>query len=172
MFDAMQCPEQAQQPQQICLVTIAHQLKPIVIKWNSEFHCSGVRGATEWKQLLKNNFVYLTQFASDHPGTRKKWWKADLTTAATQAIAKMCPNWPTNPTERVTYNLILQAARKTSSPRQDWLREKAYTWLKCLPPELQTSIWYPDHAIEVAHQLFLNGSGKFHSFMKHLKKSN
>ena len=121
-------------------------------------------------QLLKKFFLYLTRFGCDDPDKRKKHWREDLATAADQAVLQICPNWATNTRDRAIFNLIEKAKQRKQSPRQEWLREKAYAWLKWLPPELQQPAWYPGHAIQVAHHLFLSGSGKFHVFLKHLRQ--
>ena len=123
-------------------------------------------------QSLKDNFLQLTRFTSDDPGKRKRQWREDLTAAADQTVLEMCPDWANNPRDRAIFDLIEKTKQRKKSPRQEWLREKAYAWLKWLPPELQQQDWYPGHAIQVAHHLFLSGSGKFDVFLKHLRQRN
>ena len=53
------------------------------------------------------------------------------------------------------------------NPRQEWLFEKAYCWLKSSNMD-RNAAWYPHHAIRVAYTLFVS-SGKFESFEKYLK---
>ena len=152
-----------------CPATVARQFKS---SWNPGLSGSGVRGTAEWMQSLKDNFLQLTRFTSDDPGKRKRQWREDLTAAADQTVLEMCPDWATNLRDRAIFDLIEKTKQRKKSPRQEWLREKAYAWLKWLPPELQQQDWYPGHAIQVAHHLFLSGSGKFDVFLKHLRQRN
>lgn len=153
------------------MLNAAARTRQIAIKWNDEIRPSKTRTAGhEWKQLLKNKFVFLTQFESTEPSKQKKKWREDLVRAAKETVAEICPDWASEPADHAAYDLIMKEINKTKNPRQAWLSEKAYAWLKCPPPEIERMSWYPGHAIQVAHQLFLNGGGKFASFMKYLEK--
>ena len=106
---------------------------PSVVTWNEEFRFSEGRGTAVWKQVLKNKFVHLTQFASRNPRQRKQWTK-ELVTAANLAVEKICPDWQTEEKDRAIRNLIYKtiqtAIKKKKSPRADWLKEKACAWLQ------------------------------------------
>lgn len=117
--------------------------------------------------MFKNHFIHLTQFA---PGRDKKQWKRDLVIAATRTVKDICP-------DRATKNLIQKETERTASPRQLWLRETACNWLKCLKwfdghkIRIEQEELHPGHAIEVAHQIFLDSAGSFENFVKHLRRS-
>ena len=168
--------QQSQQRQQNSEVAkaIAQDLWASVVKWNAEFTPSGVRGTVRytWKKILKNNFVYVTRLQD--PWQQRKDWKADISIAVNKTVAKLCPNRVSDDKERAMCNLIFNfAKRMKTSPRRDWLSQKAYAWLKWStlhPP--QNAPWYPAFAILVSYELFLSGSGKFESFMKILKKNS
>ena len=141
------------------------------MKWNAEFTPSGVRGTVKWKKILKNNFVYETRLQD--PWQQRKDWKADISIAVNKTVTKLCPNRVSDDKERAMYNSILGFEnRMKTSPRQGWLSQKAYAWLKWStlhPP--QNAPWYPAFAILVSYELFLSGGpGKFESFMNILKK--
>ena len=145
------------------------ELRELVIKWIHEPrpYCKG----PEWKQVLKNVFVILNQFDSQN----RQHWTVDIERAAKQATDQCWRKWQH---DKVDTNLAKIAAEvvklKKKSPKQDWLVEKAYCWLKSLPREIlkvQDAGWYPQHAIEVAHRLFVS-SGKFVTFMNYLKQPN
>merc|ERR1712025_417440 len=95
-------------------------------------------------------------------------WRQDLQQASREIIKKTCPNWKTNSVHNAKCKLIREVTQKKNSPRTTWLREKCYDWLKSPPPEVPLSSWYPDLAVQVAHQIFL--PGKFQSLVKYLKK--
>ena len=150
---------------------IAQQLWPTDIDWIDQFISVGVKGTVPWKQELKNTFVFLTRFKD--PGQRRKHWKEDLLRAAHQTVDAICPNWRVDSKDRTTYNLIHKLAQRPTSPRQDWLCEKAYMWLKWLalqPP--QNVPWSPVLAVQVAYELFLSGPSKIESFVRFLEKKN
>ena len=143
------------------------QLRKSVIDWipKPTPHCR----VGKWKQVLKNKFVYLTQFSNQ--GCRQQFWKIDLEKAAQQTVKETCPQWKvgSNHADRATYDKIQEELAKLSrrNPRQDWLFEKAYCWLKSSSPEMRNAVWYPQQAIQVAHALFVS-TGKFVSFKKYL----
>ena len=118
---------------------------------------------------MKKIFVKLTQLDCPHPAVQKKQWQTDLKKAGNETIAAVCPDWPTDPAHRATYDLICKEMNREKSPRPDWLREAAFSWLESLPGGFQNTSWYPDDAIRVAHQLFLRGSAKFQTFINALK---
>ena len=157
-------------PTMTTIPKMAGLIRSSVIKWNAELSCDRVGRAKEWKQLLKNNFVHFTQFAIADPSKQKQQWRQDLMKAATQTIAATCPEWAIKPADREKYDLILRETQRTTSPRQEWLRERARTWLLSMPPQLQMSTWYPNYAIPVAHQLFLGDSDKFQAFIEYLRR--
>ena len=143
------------------IVEIVCQLREPVQDWIPK---SPTRGE-KWKQLFKNNFVHLTQFAEK--STRQQSWKKELSEAARLTVVETCPRWESDQTDRAIYNQIQNELTQKSkrSPRQGWLFEKAYGWLKSLEYSESKRVWYPHHAIRVAHELFLSDSGKFQSFM-------
>ena len=147
------------------IAQVVDQLRGPVSEWIRNIK---LRGQDIWKQSFKINFVLLTQFSD--PGRRRKLWKEDLNTAATLTAARICPNWQSDFTEKTTYNCIqgLKIKKMNKSPRQDWLQEKAYLWLKSLHLNTPKPVWYPHHAIEVAHKVFLSDAGKFPTWMKYL----
>ena len=103
--------------------------------------------------------MLLTQFSTS--GSRRKCWREDLEEAAQQTILDFGPDF--------AKWIQLELDKKLKkSPRQDWLQEKAYMWLKSLHSDGQKYAWYPHHAIEVAHKLFLSDTGKFDTFVKYL----
>ena len=149
---------------------------PLAEKWNAEYRFSEGRGASRWKQILKNHFVHLTQFGSHDPGQEKKQWRRDLEIAAKFTVDEICPDWRTNSADLATYKAIMKEAARKNSPRQHWLREKAYAWLKSLPRwspghtiQVEQESLHPGHAIAVAHEIFLRSAGKFQKFVKHLR---
>ena len=153
---------------------ILEELLPSVVKWNDEFTTpAGEKGTgTKWKQYLKNKFVYLTRLKD--PWQRPGDWDRDISIAVNETVASLCPNWKSNSKDRDMYNSINTFVHGIrTSPRQRWLKEKAYAWLKCFTPQnLRNKTWYPARAIRVAYELFLSGgSGKFESFMNYLKKN-
>ena len=121
---------------------------------------------------LKNNFVHLTQLACDNPCRQKKKWKADLAKAFDKTVKELCPDWESNTKDRGLFDLIQKETEelKKRSPRQNWLQEKAYAWLKSLSPADKKSTWYPELSIKIAYQIFLRGAGNFRSFVKYLEK--
>ena len=149
---------------------------PSVVQWNDEFTTpSGVRGTKKWTQYLKNTFVYLNRLKD--PWEQQNDWKHDMSIAANETVASFCPNWMSNSKHRDMYNSINAWINgftngTKSNPRQIWLSQKAYAWLKWLTLQHpQNTTWYPALAIQVAYELFLSGgSGKFESFMNYLKK--
>ena len=149
--------------------TILVRIRSSVIKWNDELICNEVGRSKKWKQILKKIFVKLTQLDCPHPAVQKKQWQTDLKKAGNETIAAVCPDWPTDPAHRATYDLICKEMNREKSPRPDWLREAAFSWLESLPGGFQNTSWYPDDAIRVAHQLFLRGSAKFQTFINALK---
>ena len=136
------------------IAEVVYRLRDSVGKWILEIPL----GSETWKQFFKKRFVFLTQFSD--PGRRKALWKDDLKSAAWQTVAKKSPKWQLDKTDACMYQCIQQAMNKhmDKSPRQDWLQQKAYLWLKLLHILKCTEIWYPHHAIEVAHRLFLSDS--------------
>ena len=150
------------------IAEIVPKLLPSVKEWVITYRRYGIRGAkTEWKQILKNKFVLLTLFGD--LGSRRKHWRADLEKAADQTIEETCPGWKVDARDKSTYHKIQNEKLRKKSPRQDWLKEKAYSWLKVLKPKPEMSSWYPHHAIQVAHQIFLSRGGKLQSFVNYLK---
>ena len=156
------------------IIAIARRLKPSVIEWNKNFSKGpNGRGATEWKQSMKNNFVHLTQLDTNNPAIQKNKWREDLATAAAQTVDKLCQDWETNKAHKGIYESIQREKKRKGSPRCPWLREKAHAWLQSVPPEAREESWYPKHAIQVAHQIFLNRSGIkecFKAFVGYLDK--
>ena len=150
------------------IAEIVPKLLPSVREWVIKYRRYGIRGAkTEWKQILKNKFVLLTLFGPSRQ--QRKHWRSDLEKSADQTIAEMCPDWKFDIRDRDTYDKIQKEKLRKKSPRQDWLKEKAYSWLKVLKPEPHMLTWYPHHAIQVAHQIFLSRGGKLQSFVNYLK---
>ena len=161
------------------ILDIAEAITPFVSDWSNKYcGTEQKRGAREYKQLLKNKFVHLTQFCPN-PHERKRRWRHDLETAAEETANELCPNRGSNAEHLAIYRSIqtsLDKAMKTN-PRQKWLYEKACAWLQLLAPEDQNSqikvegeVFYPRHAIKIAHHIFLRCAGKFESFMKYLDK--
>ena len=166
------------------IADIANDIFPFVIAWNEKVHfrCSEGRGTQVWKQILKNNFVRLTQFTSQNPRQRKLW-KEDLVTARDLTVEKICPNWQTKEKDSQIHGWIHQTVQKMlakgKSPRADWLQEKAYAWLQSLSLKVQkaegdvvqvgTEEFPSGLAIQIAHHSFQRG-GKFPTFMKYLQK--
>ena len=148
---------------------LARQSRKSVTEWI--LNCN-VRTGKEWKQILRNRFVYLTQFTNQ--GGRNQFWQKDLHKAAQQTVTQICPDWQnSNDSDRATHTEIQDRVKKLieskKSPRQDWLFQTAYFWLKSLDAETQNSIWYPQQAIPMAHAIFAS-SGKFRSFMNYMKR--
>ena len=165
--------QQAQRRQQNSEVAkIAQGLLPSAVKWNDKFTPSRARGtSTKWKQLFKNKFVYSARLKD--PWQQRKDWKTDMVIAANETVAKLCPNWTSNDKDRAMYNSIHDFAKMKTSPKREWLSQKAYAWLKwtALQPP-QNAPWYPALTILVAYELFLSGgSGKLKSFMNILNKN-
>ena len=146
----------------------ASNLRRSVTRWVLQ---SNVRTGIEWKQILRNRFVYLTQFAEQCG--RNQFWQIDLERAADQTILETCRNWKSDVKDRAKYTEIKEKLKKLiaskKSPRQDWLFQIAYFWLKSLGNEIKNAVWYPEHAILVAHAIFAS-SGKFKSFLNYVKR--
>jgi 8-oxo-dGTP pyrophosphatase MutT (NUDIX family) len=147
---------------------IEEEILPGVIKWNAEFCHSSGRGTRQWKQKLKNKFVQKTQLDAIEPYRRKKKWRKDMQEAVEETIGEICPNWKINKDEFKLRERILGETKKRS-PRQDWLQEKAYAWLKSSHGR-ETLGCYPGNEIKIAYSIFLKGSGQFCSFMNFLRK--
>ena len=147
---------------------IARNILPKVIQWNADFRRSSGRGTQPWKQTLKNKFVHETQLATNEPHKQKKKWKKDLQKAVDETIAETCPNWKTEKADLKLYNKIRKVTERRS-PRQDWLQEKAYAWLKS-PHGREMLRRYPGYEIQIAHEIFLRGAGELCSFIKYLRK--
>ena len=148
---------------------LAHQSRKFVADWILN---SNVRTGKEWDQILRNRFVCLTQFTNQ--GGREQFWQTDLKEAAQQTVAKICPNWQTgNDSDRAIYAKIqakvMKLIESKKSPRQDWLFQTAYFWLRSLDGQTQNFFWYPQQAIPMARAIFTS-SGKFQSFMNYMKR--
>ena len=154
---------------------VIKRLKKKVKKWNNNFiKGPNGRGAPEWKQSIKNIFVRLTQLDTDNPAERKQDWRKDLERAAAETKSKLRKERKTNKTHPRIYKLITKETRRKASPRVTWLREKAHAWLQYISVhrEAREESWYPKQAIQVAHQIFLDGSGIkkcFKKFVNYLK---
>ena len=150
------------------IADIANQLRKSVGEWILQ---SDVRTGKKWKQILRKNFVFLTQFTNK--GGRQQHWQIDLGTAIEVTMQLVCPNWQTDSNHNKIYIEIQDKVNKMlqtkKSPRQDWLFQTAYFWLKSLNTGSQRFVWYPQQAIPVAHAVFAS-SGKFESFMNYMKR--
>ena len=150
------------------IASFAIQFRTSVGEWILKSH---LRAGKKWNQILRKNFVYLTQFT--HLGGRQQYWQTDLKTAVEKTIQQVCPNWTIDSNHHNIYleiqeklNKMLEAGK---SPRQDWLFQAAYFWLKSLNTGSQHLDWYPHQAIPVAHAIFAS-SGKFKSFLNYMKR--
>ena len=146
-------------------VDIAKSIRNEVIAWNFAYKSSGVRGSSgEWKQPLKNNFAFFIRFQNVTAGS----WKQHLQEAANRTIEEMCPHWDSDHKQRAMSESIRKQALTNRCPTSKWLMEKAYAWLKWLSQKPEHPEWYP-HAIAVAYELFLDGTGvKFSSLLTYL----
>ena len=147
---------------------IANEIRTEVIQWNSECKRSGGRGASsQWMKKLKDEFTFLMRFQNPRVS-----WRQNLQTATNKTIEKMCPNRQFDENQRKICSLILKEVRTIAnkSPSSDWLNAKAYAWLKWLSQRPKKPMWYPVHAISVAHCLFLSDISSLSSFVKHLTK--
>ena len=163
--------------QQKKLIPIAQWVIKCCKKWNNKFIKGRKRrGAKGWKQSMKNIFVRLTQLDTDNPAEQKKNWREDLATAAAETVDKLCWDRKTNKwIHQNIYELIQAEKNRKGSPRPRWLREKAHAWLQYISVNHETreDSWYPKHAIQVAHQIFLNRSGIkdcFKKFVEYLEE--
>ena len=146
-------------------IDIANKIQAEVIQWNFECKRSGGRGASsQWMKQLKDEFTVLMRFQNPRAS-----WRQNLQTAANHTIDKLCPNRQSDDKQRTICNLILKEVHRTNkSPCSDWLNAKAYAWLKWLSQRPQKPMWYPVHAIAVAHHLFLSEISILSSFVKRL----
>ena len=148
---------------------IANRLRPRAIEWIKEYRCSGRRRArAEWMEMIKIEFVISTLAnanVEDSP------WQVHLGEAVAKTIRETCPNFETDSADKAIHDQIQQQKVKLEkkNPRVNFLTAKAYMWLQSLPPDAQKSSWYPQHAIQVAHQIFLGNVGKLPTFVRYLK---
>ena len=150
-------------------VDIAKSIRNEVIDWNfSSYKSLGVRGTSGWKQQLKNNFAFFMRF-QDSDVTQGSW-KQHLQAAANRTIEEMCPDWKSDSAKRAMYESIKKIVLRKRCPTSGWLVEKAYAWLKWLSQKPDRPQWYSIHAIAVAYELFLSGSGgRFSTLLNYLK---
>ena len=169
------------------IAAIAKKIMPSVRIWS--YHYSGAKGkksAPKGVQSLKNKFVELTQFAHD-PLQRRLQWKIDMETASNDAVNETCPNWETEKKDLMIYRLIQETKDRAliTNRRQEWLWQKACTWLGSLARETENPEFNPDYqiyvgreefsprqAISIAYYIFLRGAGKIESFVRYLEKRN
>ena len=169
------------------IADIGKELMRNVIMWNAGFRSpERTKGTPEWKQALKNNFIYITQLVAPDPYKEKKKWAKHLERARDLTIEEICPRWQTEAQQctkcRKICGIVNNAIEKKKNPRAAWLTEQAYRWLQSLEIQkahsrqlfiqIETHTFPPKQAIQIAHHVFLRGSGKLDSFVKHLKKKN
>ena len=116
---------------------------------------------TQAKQLLRCKFMLLNQFGE---GERSKKWQNDLQHVGGEIIRQLCPNWETDLEDRKIFLVIEKAVHNAvfmkRSPRQEWFKPVVYQWLKegeakRVAAKTHNIAWYPQHAIQVAHHIFL-----------------
>ena len=140
------------------LTVIANNCRRDISYWIENCRSSGRGASTTWRQDFKNTFIRLTRFPRE--GEKRMAWREALLTIKDQLEA----------TEGiVTKNIEDTVGRYLhKSPEEEWVKAKAYEWLKYLerhPPTAQS--WFPHLAIEVTHRAFrLNG--KIMSFKRYL----
>ena len=120
--------------------------------------------------MLKNKFVFLTQLSAQDPNKQRNKWKADLTTAAQETLAELCPRGNSDPEYNTLKSLITNEIPKNNR-RHEWLTQKSQAWLISLTDEVHgSSWWFPHYAFQVAHELFLKPAGDFDTFVSKLGK--
>jgi len=112
--------------------------------------------------------VHKTKLATNDPYKQKRKWRKDLQQAVNETICEICPNWKTEQADLKLCNKIQKETERKRSPRQDWLQEKAYAWLKS-SHKCNMLRDYPRNEIKIAHEIFLCGAGDIRSFVKYLK---
>ena len=120
---------------------------------------TGCSTSMRWRLYLKDCFVQQTLSTT-------KTWREILTFSAGQLKGR----YKNEKKVMRDIDKLIKKHLDNKSPAQDFLKAKAYQWLKHLEDNPPTAAsWYPHHAIEVAHKAF-RMKAKMATFKNYISK--